>query len=108
MISSSVVDQLITDSPEYDSIVPTSGARPQSKKNKLKKLLKDSDDEDDEDSSEEMRVCGVCEELLVRRLVRMKSERRRVVTGLYERMLTLITECDQLKPPYMEMAESLL
>ncbi len=103
-----ITDQLITDSPDYDSIVPSSGIRPQSKKKKIKNLLKDSDDEDDDDSSEEMRVCGVCEGLLVRKLVRMRSERKQVMTGLYERMQSLMIECDKLKSPYLEMAESLL
>ncbi len=95
--------------PDYESLLPPSGPRPQSNKKKLKKFLKDSDDEtDDEDTSEEMRVCGVCEELLVRKLARMQSERKRVVSSLYERMMGLIAECDGLKPPYLEMAESLM
>ena len=103
-----LLDQLMVGSPDYESLVPSSGARPsQSKKKKLKKLLKDSDDED-EDSCDEMRVCGVCEELLVRRLARMQSERKKIVTVLYDKMDSLMTECDRLKPSYLEMAESLL
>lgn len=94
-------------SPDYEAIVPSSGARPQqSKKNKLKKLLKDSDDEE-EDSSEEMRVCGPCEELLVRRLARMESDKKKIITALYDKMVGLMIECDELKPPFLEIAESL-
>ena len=98
----------MSDSPNYQSLLPPSGARPQSAKKKLKKILKESDDEDDEDSSEEMRVCPHCEELLVRKLARMQSEKKRVVTVLYEKMHGLMVECDKRKPPYLEMAMSLL
>lgn len=108
------LDRLMSDNPDYHSILPTSTSlSKQSKKAKLKKLLKDKrDDEDeedeDEDTSEEMRVCPTCEELLVRHLAKMETGEKTQLTGLYERMWLTMRDADKLKPSYMEMADSLL
>lgn len=100
--------QLMSDNPNYKSLLPDPAATAsKQKKNKLKRFLKDDDDED-EDTSDEMRVCPSCEELLVRQLARMSSEGKTEVVGLYEKMQATMTDAEKLKPKYLEMADSLL
>ena len=103
------IDRLMSDNPNYQSILPDPSAT-RHKKSKLKKILKDKDEEDeeDEDTSEEMRVCPSCEELLVRYLAKMVSGEKIQLTALYERMCFTMNEADKLKPSYLEMADSLL
>lgn len=102
------VDQLMSDNPNYKSILPDPATvAAKQKKSKLKKILKD-DDEDEEDTSDELRVCPSCEELLVRHLAKMSSEGKTVLLGLYEKMQATMNDADKLKPKYLEMADSLL
>ena len=76
---------------------------------KLKNFMKDeSDDDDDDETSDELRICPICEEFLVRRLAKILSEGKTIITNLYEKMQRVKMEADELKPPYLEMADSLM
>ena len=108
--TSFTADQLMSDIPNYQSLLPDPAATAnRQKKRKLKRFLKDDDDEEeDEDTSDELRVCPSCEELLVRHLARMSSEGKTEVVGLYEKMQVTMADAEKLKPKYLEMADSLL
>ena len=75
---------------------------------KIKKFMKDDSDDEEEDTSDELRICPVCEEYLVMRLAKMLSEGKTIITSLYERMQRVKMEADELKVPYLEMADSLM
>lgn len=101
-----IIDQLVSDNPEYQSLLPSPGSR--RKRGKLSKMLKDDDSDDEEDSSDELRVCPTCEELLIRRLAQMLSEGKTLITALYEKMQSTMNDADNLKPKYLEMNDSLM
>ena len=93
----------MSDNPDYNSLVHDTNT--QTKRKSFKRLLKD---DEDEDSCEELRVCPVCEELLVRHLAKVLSQGKIILTALYDKMILAMKDADKLKPSYLEMVDSLL
>lgn len=96
---------LLSDYPDYHELAPSPLLRRRSLR--LRRAPRREEEEEGE-GGEEVRMCLACRKLVERRLVRMRSVERPLLSVLYEKMQLTISEADTLQPTYSKMAESLL